>query len=142
MKKFIPILLITVLLISLFAFTACSNGISINGDLEETVEAGSKYEDPGVTIPDDYTVVTEGEVDTAKLGKYKIVDIIDYQLGINGLPKSNVLKIMLDGGSTLVVRPSGTEPKIKVYISIKGNSIEDNNSQYDAIIKEINGVLQ
>ena len=76
------------------------------------------------------------------LGKYKIVDIIDYQLGINGLPKSNVLKIMLDGGSTLVVRPSGTEPKIKVYISIKGNSIEDNNSQYDAIIKEINGVLQ
>ncbi len=40
---------------------------------------------------------------------------IDYQEGIGGLPKSNVLKIWLQDGSILIVRPSGTEPKIKFY---------------------------
>lgn len=40
---------------------------------------------------------------------------IDYQEGIGSLPKSNVLKIWMQDGSTLIVRPSGTEPKIKFY---------------------------
>ena len=48
----------------------------------------------------------------------KIMNVEDYSVGLNGLPKSNVLKIKLDGGSSVVVRPSGTEPKIKVYVSV------------------------
>ena len=40
---------------------------------------------------------------------------LDYQEGIGNLPKSNVLKIWMEDGSTLIVRPSGTEPKIKFY---------------------------
>ncbi|WP_194190571.1 phospho-sugar mutase [Clostridium chrysemydis] len=40
------------------------------------------------------------------------------------LPKSNVLKFILENGSSFVVRPSGTEPKMKVYLAIKGDSIE------------------
>ena len=40
---------------------------------------------------------------------------VDYLEGIDSLPKSNVLKIWLQDGSTLIVRPSGTEPKIKFY---------------------------
>ena len=39
----------------------------------------------------------------------------DYSLGIDGLPKSNVLKFAFEDGSTMVVRPSGTEPKLKIY---------------------------
>lgn len=39
----------------------------------------------------------------------------DYLEGVGGLPQSNVLKIWLQDGSTLIVRPSGTEPKIKFY---------------------------
>ena len=74
-------------------------------------------------------------------GKFQISNVLDYQKGINGLPKSNVLKMFLSEGVTLVIRPSGTEPKIKVYISIKGNSIEENNQKYESLIKEINGVL-
>ncbi len=39
----------------------------------------------------------------------------DYQQGLRGLPKSNVIKMWLNNGSTIVVRPSGTEPKLKIY---------------------------
>ncbi len=47
---------------------------------------------------------------------YPAVDYyIDYREGVESLPKSNVLKIWLQDGSTLIVRPSGTEPKIKFY---------------------------
>lgn len=47
----------------------------------------------------------------------KIVRADDYSVGINGLPKANVLKFYTDVGS-LVIRPSGTEPKLKIYISV------------------------
>ena len=80
--------------------------------------------------------------DFANFGAYKIEKVIDYNNGIDGLPKSNVLKMFLTDGITLVIRPSGTEPKIKVYISIKGESIETNDAKYDALIKEINEVLK
>lgn len=53
-------------------------------------------------------------------GDYKILDVKDYLEGINGLPKSNVLKFFIKDAS-IVIRPSGTEPKLKVYITIMGN---------------------
>jgi phosphoglucomutase len=52
--------------------------------------------------------------------------IIDYSVpveseeGFGSLPTSNVLKYILEDGSWIAVRPSGTEPKIKIYYSIKG----------------------
>ena len=49
-----------------------------------------------------------------------IEKIYDYSEGINGLPKENVLKYVLTDGSWIAVRPSGTEPKLKIYYSIKG----------------------
>lgn len=49
---------------------------------------------------------------------------IDYQKGVDGLPKSNVIKLFLAGGYSLIIRPSGTEPKLKVYISIKSDDKE------------------
>ena len=80
--------------------------------------------------------------DFANFGAYKIEKVIDYNNGIDSLPKSNVLKMFLTEGITLVIRPSGTEPKIKVYISIKGESIESNDAKYNSLIKEINEVLK
>lgn len=47
-----------------------------------------------------------------------IAEIIDYSKGIDDLPRENVLKYIFDDGSWMAVRPSGTEPKIKVYYSI------------------------
>lgn len=78
----------------------------------------------------------------ASFGAYKVEKVIDYKDGYNGLPKSNVLKMYLSDGITLVIRPSGTEPKLKVYISIKGRSIKDNDYMYQDLIKEINEVLK
>ena len=80
--------------------------------------------------------------DIKGFGEYHIERMIDYSKGVDGLPKSNVLKMFLNDGVTLVIRPSGTEPKLKVYISISGENIEANNLKYDAIIKQINEVLR
>ena len=51
--------------------------------------------------------------------EYKITEIKDYSLGIEGLPKSNVLGFFFENGNQVYLRPSGTEPKIKFYIMIQ-----------------------
>ncbi len=51
-------------------------------------------------------------------GGKAVEKVLDYSAGLEGLPKADVLKFYLDGGSTLVVRPSGTEPKLKLYLSV------------------------
>ena len=48
----------------------------------------------------------------------KVEMLFDYSKGIDNLPKSNVLKFKLESGTTIVVRPSGTEPKLKIYLSV------------------------
>ncbi|MBR4151269.1 MAG: phospho-sugar mutase, partial [Firmicutes bacterium] len=50
-----------------------------------------------------------------------IAEVKDYLPGIDGLPSSNVLKFFFEDGGWVAVRPSGTEPKIKVYYGIKGD---------------------
>ena len=52
----------------------------------------------------------------------KIEIVEDYSKGLNGLPKSDVLKYKLECNCSVVVRPSGTEPKLKTYISISAPS--------------------
>ncbi len=52
------------------------------------------------------------------IANQKVVKVLDYNEGLDGLPKSNVIKFMLEGNSSVVVRPSGTEPKLKLYLSI------------------------
>lgn len=60
-----------------------------------------------------------------RLNGSAVADMLDYQKGIQGLPKSNVLKFILEDGSSVVVRPSGTEPKLKLYISIRTDKKEE-----------------
>ena len=60
------------------------------------------------------------ENDIKEFNNTKVVDLKDYQKGIDGLPKANVLKYFLEDGSWIAVRPSGTEPKLKFYVAVKG----------------------
>ena len=68
-----------------------------------------------------------------KINDVKIEKYNDYSLGIDGLPKSDVLKYFLKDGSTIVVRPSGTEPKLKMYISL----LTDSDETVDRICEEL-----
>jgi len=60
-----------------------------------------------------------------------IAETLDYQKGLQGLPKENVLKFMLTDGSWIAVRPSGTEPKIKIYVSLKGAGEKETLKQFE-----------
>ena len=46
----------------------------------------------------------------------KVEKALDYTQGIDGLPKSDVVKFFIEGGTRVIARPSGTEPKLKVYV--------------------------
>lgn len=66
----------------------------------------------------------------------KINKTLDYSKGLDGLPKSNVLKYKYDGGS-VVVRPSGTEPKLKTYISVIADNKHKAEQVKDIIVADI-----
>ena len=63
-------------------------------------------------------IMKEFRGNISEFGGMKIEKVLDYSEGLNGLPKSDVLKFLLEGNCSVVVRPSGTEPKLKTYISI------------------------
>ena len=58
-----------------------------------------------------------------------------YVQGLEGLPKSDVLKFLLEDNCSLVVRPSGTEPKLKIYISVSAENKEMAEKVEDEIAK-------
>ena len=62
--------------------------------------------------------------DIKEFGGKKVVKLLDYAPGLDGLPKSDVLKFLLEDNCSLVVRPSGTEPKLKTYISVSAANKE------------------
>ena len=64
-----------------------------------------------------------------------VIEVKDYSKGIDGLPKSNVLKFILEDGSWVAARPSGTEPKLKFYMGTFGENINESNEKSDAIKK-------
>ncbi|VYU11496.1 Phosphoglucomutase [Clostridium paraputrificum] len=76
----------------------------------------------------------------------KIVTKYDYKLSVketNGikseikLPKSNVLRYILSDSSSVIIRPSGTEPKMKVYLAVKGNSLTEVDTKIIEFKKEV-----
>lgn len=59
------------------------------------------------------------------------------------LPKSNILYFVLENEAWFCIRPSGTEPKVKIYFGVKGSSEEDANKKLDQLVNDImNNIIQ
>ena len=104
-----------------------TRGISLLDKLDEL------YQRHGYCLNTLYSYQFEGAAGFAKMkeimkdfqtagitefGGRKVETLLDYNTGIDGLPKENVLKFLLEGHGSVVVRPSGTEPKLKTYITV------------------------
>ena len=78
----------------------------------------------------------------AEIGGYKVASVTDYQdTDKTGLPKANVLIYALEGGATVVVRPSGTEPKIKTYFTTLGKDLAQAQAQKDRLAAALKPLL-
>jgi phosphoglucomutase len=86
----------------------------------------------------------------AEIAGFKVIGTSDYQLSVRtdgdvkteiNLPKSNVLEYRLENGSKFIVRPSGTEPKIKVYMSGKGATKAESEAMVEKMTNAADGVL-
>ncbi|WP_010235696.1 phospho-sugar mutase [Clostridium arbusti] len=89
---------------------------------------------------------------TPSVSGVKIIKKFDYKLSIENdiennkeseikLPKSNVLKFILEDGSWFVVRPSGTEPKMKVYMATVGKNLSDADEKMDSFNKAVMEII-
>jgi phosphoglucomutase len=89
------------------------------------------------------------EFDGLKVLKFRdydkdtVTDLATGKVTTTGLPKSNVLYFEIENDSWCCARPSGTEPKIKFYMGIKGDNLEDANKKLesfkDAVVKALEG---
>ena len=81
-----------------------------------------------------------GDLKVKKFRDYKLDKVIDLETGEEtktGLPSSNVLYFDLENDSWCCARPSGTEPKIKFYMGVKGTSLEDAANKVDALTEAL-----
>ncbi|KXC04701.1 phospho-sugar mutase [Microbacterium hominis] len=68
-----------------------------------------------------------------RLGEVAVERIDDLLTGVDGFPPGDVLRLWLDDGSRLIVRPSGTEPKLKAYLDVRGTSAADAQAHLAAL---------
>lgn len=81
------------------------------------------------------------ENEIREINNTKVIEVKDYQKGIDSLPKANVLKYFLEDGSWIAIRPSGTEPKLKFYIATKGKTELEVIQNVDGIKAYINNMI-
>ncbi len=82
------------------------------------------------------------ESQPAEIAGLKVQAFLDYQEGVGGLPSANVLQFDLENGNKVIVRPSGTEPKVKVYLFTVGASAEEAVATGDALAKQMSGYME
>ena len=128
-----------------------SIGSSIKQRLEEIYAQYGRYlnkvdsfEFPGLSGMDKMAGIMSGlrQNPPTEIGGYKVEKITDYQnTAETGLPAANVLVYALDGGATVIVRPSGTEPKIKTYFTTLGKTLAEAEAQKEALAAALKPIL-
>ena len=128
-----------------------SVGSSIKERLEEIYAQYGRYlnkvdsfEFPGLSGMDKMAGIMSGlrQNPPTEIGGYKVEKVTDYQnTAETGLPAANVLVYALDGGATVIVRPSGTEPKIKTYFTTLGKTLAEAEAQKEALAAALKPIL-
>ena len=129
-----------------------SIGSSIKQRLEEIYEKYGRYlnkvdsfEFPGLSGMDKMAGIMDGlrQNPPARIGDYAVVKVTDYKKPEEtGLPAANVLVYKLEGGAEAIVRPSGTEPKIKTYFTTLGKDLAEAQAQKDALAAAIAPIFE
>ena len=102
------------------------------------------FEFPGLSGMDKMAGIMAGlrEKPLTEIGGYKVVKAVDYKnTAETGLPAANVLVYTLEGGATVIVRPSGTEPKIKTYFTTLGKDLAEAQAQKDVLAEALKPIL-
>lgn len=120
-----------------------SIGSSIKARLEEIYAKYGRYlnkidsfEFPGLSGMDKMAGIMQKLRDTppTDIAGLKVTKTVDYKkTEETGLPAANVLVFTLDGGATVVIRPSGTEPKIKAYFTTLGKDLAEATAQKEKL---------
>ena len=128
-----------------------SIGSSIKQRLEEIYAKYGRYlnkvdsfEFPGLSGMDKMAGIMASlrEKPPVEIGGYKVVKVTDYEkTEETGLPAANVLVYALEGGATVIVRPSGTEPKIKTYFTTLGKDLAEAEAQKNALAEALKPIL-
>ena len=106
---------------------------------EKTISITLKGIEGLAKIKDIISYFRENEV--SSMGDFKVIDMKDYSKGVDGLPKADVLKFFLEDGSWVAIRPSGTEPKLKFYIDVKGIDENEATNKLNNINKYIDSTV-
>ncbi len=102
------------------------------------------FEFPGLSGMDKMAGIMKSlrQTPPAELGGYKVVKVTDYtKTEETGLPSADVLVFGLEGGATVIVRPSGTEPKIKTYFTTLGKDLQEAQAQKDVLSAALKPLL-
>ena len=104
----------------------------------------NSFEFPGLSGMDKMAGIMASlrEKPPVEIGGYKVTKITDYQdTAQTGLPAANVLVYSLEGGATVIVRPSGTEPKIKTYFTTLGKDLAEAEAQEKVLADALKPIL-
>ena len=128
-----------------------SIGSSIKQRLEEIYDKYGRYlnkvdsfEFPGLTGMDKMAGIMESlrKNPPAEIGGYAVVKVTDFKnTEETGLPAANVLMYKLEGGAEVIVRPSGTEPKIKTYFTTLGKDLKEAEEQKEKLAAALKPIL-
>lgn len=102
------------------------------------------YEFPGLSGMDKMAGIMSSLRENAPttFADHKVVKVTDYMdTEVTGLPSANVLRYDLEDGAVVIVRPSGTEPKIKTYFTTKGTTLEEAQAEKDVLTEAIKPIL-
>ena len=129
-----------------------SIGSSLKQRLEEIYAQYGRYlnkidsfEFPGLSGMDKMSGIMEDlrKNPLEEIAGYKVASVIDYEkTEETGLPKANVLVYKLENNETVIVRPSGTEPKIKIYYTTLGKDLAEAEAEKEKLAEALKPIME